>query len=179
MTYAQFIEEIRRLADQGDGFLGTPGTNESQPFRDWRHEAQSTVSNALDLGFRLPGKFTSSIKPYRANWIGCTPADNRKAFNRDMADSVTELRYLIALFDKYGPPETPPKARQPTAPLTAPEKVTVRWLIDNVPVKVWFILAVSLLTTFLVGVAAGHSEPTRALIADIEALLKWSSPSAH
>jgi len=179
VTYAQFIEEIRRLADQGETLLGTPGTNESQPFRDWRHEAQSTVSNALDLGFRLPGKFTSSIKPYRANWIGCTSADNRKAFNRDMADSVSQLRYLISQFDKFGPPETVPKVSVPAAPLTAPKKVTVRWLIDNVPVKVWFVVVGTLCAAFMLGVAAGQYGPTRTLIGNIEGLFKWSSPSAH
>lgn len=106
MTYAQFIEEIRRLANEG-ALLGkaeaADGNRESSRFREWRHAAESIVANALALGFPLPGAFNSASRLYRVNGIG-TPAEHRKAFNRDMAASVTELRYLVTQFDKFGAP---------------------------------------------------------------------------
>jgi hypothetical protein len=163
VTYAEFIDELRHLADQGDTLLASPGTHESRPFRDWRHEVESTVSNALELGFRLPGKFDSSIKPYCANWTGCSPADNKNAFNRDMSDSLTQLRFLIGKFDKYGAPAAAPAATPPAqaAPLAAPDKVTLKWLSDHVPIGGWAIALGVLGTTFMAGVAAGQYESVR------------------
>jgi hypothetical protein len=163
VTYEQFIEEIRRLAAVGAGLMGaTAGTRE---FRDWRHEAESIVSNAKSLGFKLPGQFESDARHYRPLW-DATPQQIRETFMRELGDSLTELRFLIDQFDKYGAAGervsvTPsPKG----APLAAPEKVTARWLLDNVPIGVWAAGGGILLAAFLVGVTAAQFPLVRTLI---------------
>jgi len=103
LTYAEFIKEIRRLAGEGDSILAARFTHEARPFRDWRYVVEGTVSNAESLGFKLPGEFESDARHYRAMY-DATPQQNQEAFVRDLGDSLTELRFLISHFDKYGAP---------------------------------------------------------------------------
>jgi hypothetical protein len=50
------------------------------------------------------------------------------------------------------PPEPPPA---PVAlPLEAPEKVTLRWLADHVPISMWIMLGGALFTAFTLGITA-------------------------
>jgi len=178
MTYADFIAELRRLADQGDSLTGPEFVNhESTAFRDWRHEVESTVSNAEATGFRLPGDFNSVDRPYRALWNGASAADDRKAFNQQMADSVRELRFLIAQFDKFGAPDGGPGVAKPKPPLEAPAQVTLKWLYDHVPWTVWGTFCGLLAATFLAGIKAGQYATVRHWIAAVVAMLGGSSPT--
>jgi hypothetical protein len=180
VTYAQFIEEIRRLADQGAALIkaeAADGNHNSERFRNWRHEAESTVAHAWKLHLPLPAEFKSTIRAYR-EYGDSRAAVQRLAFNRDMADSVRELRYLIEQFDKFGAP-TPPARASKEVPLSAPEKVTVRWLIDHVPVRVWIYLVTLIAATFMLGVAAEQYAPTRGWIAIVEGLAKSSASLQH
>jgi hypothetical protein len=176
LKYAEFIDELRRLAAQGDSLIVDRCTHESRAFRDWRHAVQNTVSNANNIGSNLPGTFSSSARMYRANWAGPTAEENWKAFERDVGDSLAELRFLIDQFDKYGAPSRPSHKEAAKAPLTAPEKVTVRWLVDNVPVVLWAAFAGVLLATFSLGFTFGQFEFSRKLIAIFLGLFGASPP---
>jgi hypothetical protein len=166
VTYAQFIEEIRRLADQGAALIkaeAADGNHNSELFRNWRHEAESTVAHAWKLNLPLPAEFKSASRTYR-EYGDSRPTVQRLAFNRDMADSVRELRYLIEQFDKFGTPVPPARATSKEARLAAPEKVTVRWLIDNVTLGGWVIIVGILTATFMLGIAVDYFEPVRSAV---------------
>jgi hypothetical protein len=174
VTYEQFIAEIRRLVAESDGLVGaTLGTRK---FRDWRHEVESTVSNAKSLGFKLPGGFESDARHYRPMW-DATPQQIRETFTRDLGDTLTELRFLINHYDKYGAPGERVSVTQPpkTAPLAAPEKVTVRWLLDNVPVLLWVAFGGLLFGSFSIGFALAQSEVSRKFVSFITGLFAGSS----
>jgi hypothetical protein len=179
VTYEQFIEEIRRLVAQGADLLEEGATAGTYEFRKWRHEAQSTVTNAENLGFSLPGKFNSSMRAYRATWTSATPKANRDEFLREMGDSLNELRFLVDQFDKFGAPKPKqPSVPEAKAPLAAPDKVTVGWLIHNVSLTGWTIIGGLALGLLSVGYAAGRYDTLRKLFADIAALFS-SSPPPH
>jgi hypothetical protein len=95
-----------------------------------------------------------------------------------MDDSLGELRFLVQQFDKYGVPSVPaPKSsQQPSVSLASPDKVTVRWLIDNVPVSGWVIVFGLIVGLFSAGYAAGQYDTLRKLVAIISALFSSSAP---
>lgn len=184
MTYAEFIAEIRRLAGVGDSLISKASvSHESREFRDWRHEVESTVAQIRTAGYLLPGNFASSSRHYLALW-NATPAEHREAFNRAMGDSLKELRYIIDQYEKYGEPKggaTAPQPEmivttQPDLPLASPERVTLRWLIDHVPVIYWLWLAGGFIATFLIGVSAGQYQWVRDAVAGIKSLFTPGVP---
>jgi hypothetical protein len=169
LTYAEFIDEIRRLAAEAEALIRDTKSHhydhESRAFRDWRYAVENTVMNATDnIGFNLPGTFASRNRLYRAAWQGAAPNENRAAFGRDMLDTLRELQFFVEQFDKFGVPKALILARPAKAALDAPEKVTARWLLDNVPIGVWAAGAGILLAAFLVGVTAAQFPLVRALI---------------
>jgi hypothetical protein len=164
LTYAEFIEEIRRLVTQGDSILADRHDRESRTFRNWRHSIQNTVSHAKDIGLNLPGTFSSSVRMYRANWAHATAHDNWQAFERDTGDTLAELRFLIDQFDRFGPPKSIAVADGAKLSLAAPEKVTARWLLDNVSVAMWAAGGAILVTVFLAGVTAAQVPIVRTII---------------
>jgi hypothetical protein len=172
----EFIAEVRALLDRGGKLMGC--THDIREFRNWRHEAESTVANAWALGFKLPGEFKSRPRAYRAMWMGASSLDNRNAFVRDMDDSLAELRFLVDQFDKFGAPGKPAhnSAQQAAVPLASPDKVTVRWLIDNVPISGWVIFGGLIVGLFSAGYAAGQYDTLRKLVAIISAIFTSSAP---
>lgn len=180
MTYEQFIEEIRRLVAEGTRLIQDGATLGTPKFRQWRHEAQSIVSTATRLGLDLPGDFRSDQRGYRAVFYEATPKHHRDVFVRDMGDSLTELRFLVEQFDKFGAAQSTEKraGTHPKVALAAPDKVTFRWLFDNVSLAGWAIIAGLMITLLSVGYAAGRYDTVRRLIADVASLFS-SSPPPH
>ncbi len=138
----------------------------SREFRDWRVEAESIVSNAESLGFRLPGDFESDARNYRATYNNAVPKNHRDVFTRDLGDSLAELRFLVDQFDRYGAPAERASVTQPSPrPLASPEKVTVRWLIDNVSIRGWVIAGGVAIALLSAGYTAGQYDILRRVIA--------------
>jgi hypothetical protein len=169
LTYTEFIDEIRRLATQGESIVGPQFNHASRTFRNWRHDVQNTVANGKGI-FDLPGSFSSSVRMYRANWSYATADDHREAYTRDIGDSIAELRFLIRHFDKFGAPKPVPEKQGVKVPLSLPEKMTARWLFDNVPVHIWLAGAVILVGASSLGFTLAQSEASRKFVAFIAGL---------
>jgi hypothetical protein len=173
MTYEQFIEELRELITEGEAWLGiaSAGTPE---FREWRHRAESVVVGIQTEGFVVPGGFHSPRRLYQPNWAPSKPEQKRATFDRDLRDSLAELRYIIRDFEKYGPRRLGQQAAvaapapMTTASLSAPEKVTLRWMYDHVPVRLWLGGIALLLTVFFIGFAVGQVPAVRAVVCSIK-----------
>jgi len=114
---------------------------------------------------------------YRANWASATTDEDRKAFERDLGDSLSELRFLIEQFDKFGVPKSVTHVALPAkAHLAAPEKVTVRWLVDNVPMLLWAGFVGLLFASFSIGFTLAQSEVSRKFVTFIVGLFGAASP---
>lgn len=170
MTYAEFIAEIECLVGRGDAITGADADHESRPFRDWRYAVETTVTNAKEQGFKVPGEFDSENRHYMALW-DAPRGEHRKVFTRDMADSLTELRFIVEQYRKFGDPtpRRPGDAAPATAPaLARPDRVTVRWLIDYVSAMSWLAVAGLALALFFLGYGAGKFEFFSKLLALIK-----------
>jgi hypothetical protein len=97
-----------------------------------------------------------------------------------MSDSLDELEFLVTHFYKFGEPGLPEPqgVQQANSPLAAPDKVTVRWLIDNVSLNGWGVIVGLAFALLAGGYAAGRYDTVRKLIADATALFS-SSPPPH
>lgn len=176
MTYEQFIEELRQLITEGEAFRGVANAGTPE-FREWRHRAESIVVGIQREGYVVPGGFGSPGRSYHPNWAPAKPEKKREVFDRHLGDSLTELRYIVGDFEKYGPPRSPGTQQVPVAaaPLSVPEKVTFRWLIDHVSVALWWsglgIVVAALVVAFFIGFAVGQIPAARAVVC-------WFKPSA-
>jgi hypothetical protein len=159
MRYQDFIAELRTLIAAGGHLAQGSASHESPAFRNWRHNVQSLVAEAEQLGYRLPGKVTSKVRSYRALWSGATEKDHADAFQRELNDSLIELRFIVDNYDKYGEAvrtQLVGPEQQPAA-LGEPEKVTIIWLAKNVSVSFWFKTASIAVAILLLGAALGHT----------------------
>src|SRR5580693_6890821 len=133
-------------------------------FRDWRHRAEAVVQGIRAVGYILPGPFASPGRTYRVSWSPASPQKRRAAFDTELGDSLTELRFIVDNFKRDGAPRLPQEESAQAAdvsPLAAPDKVTLKWLHDNVPVGLWWTALGVLVAAFLVGVTAGQFESVR------------------
>lgn len=161
MRYQDFIADLRALIDQAQGIVNCGVTHEDQRFRAWRYRAQSLVTEARSHGYRLPGRFDSEKRMYRAIFPGATRGEDSRALDQDVGDSIIELRYLVEQFEKYGVPPTSNSREPATSPsrkeLAAPDQVTLSWLFRNVSVKFWSWAAGILVTVFFFGALIGRT----------------------
>lgn len=178
MTYEQFIEEITALIAQGETFAGAVEYSGDRRFRDWRRHAESITQNIRAEGYVLPGAFASPGRPYGS----INPMDAQVSFNRDMEDSLGELRYIVRHFEKYGAPRLPGARAESaeamlgapagaSAPLMAPAKVTFRWMIDNVSLKGWLAVGATAAALFIGGFMAAQIPAGRVVVC-------WFKPDA-
>jgi hypothetical protein len=91
---------------------------------------------------------------------------NSTALEKELGDSLIELRFIIEQHEKYGEPvhtqlvaasAAPPPLPEPGSELTAPEKVTLAWLAKHVSVAFWFKVAALALGLVLLGAAVGRT----------------------
>jgi hypothetical protein len=139
MRYQDFIGELRSAIAAGDALSQRHASHQDTEFRAWRHQVQSLVDEAQHLNYRVPGKFKSHTRSYMAMWSGASAADNFSAFQKDLGDSLIELRFIVENFEKYGEPmrtqlvKAPAEAKSPAVP----ERVTLAWLVKHVSVSFW------------------------------------------
>jgi hypothetical protein len=181
MTYEQFVEELKQLITAGEALRGAASAG-TRDFRDWRHRAESVVIGVQTEGYIVPGGFNSPRRHYRPTWASAKPETIRATFETDLGDSLTELQFIVEHFEKYGPPRSP-SSQQPTLattpapavtfpePLPPPEHVTVRWIIDHVPVKLWWSAFGIVVFIFCTGFVVGQIPAARVAIC-------WVKPDA-
>lgn len=173
MTYDQFIDDLRKLIPAGEALRGGNDSAGTRGFRDWRHRAENAVVGIQTEGFVVPGGFRSSARHYRVPSDLASPRQNRDRFELDLGDSLTELRYIVEQFESNGPPRqqmvntavaTATTSAAPTTPLLLPDRMTVRWLIDNVPVTFWWSVAGAVVVIFFAGFIFGQIPPIHSAV---------------
>jgi len=167
MRYQDFIGELRDLVKNGEVLRSQSLTHENPKFREWRHRAENLVREALAHNYRLPGTFKSDGRTYRAMYPGASFPANATALEKELGDSLIELRYLIEQFEKYGEPmrtqligaaDPQPQAAVPAPALAQPEKVTLAWLVKHVSVGFWLKALSLALGILLLGAAIGRAQ---------------------
>lgn len=158
MRYQDFIADVRNLIEEAERISRSGATHEDPQFRDWRHRAESLVNEVAALGYRLPGKFESSRRSYRAMYSGASRNDDASALAKELNDSTIELRHLITQYEKYGEPKSVQVVGEGGSHLAVPERVTLAWLFKNVPIGLWASALGLLGGAFVLGVAVARTD---------------------
>lgn len=163
MRYQDFIAEVRNLIEEAHQIGKSGATHEDPPFREWRHRSESLVNEVLGLGYRLPGKFESARRPYRAMYSGASRQDNARALAKELGDSEIELRHFVTQYEKFGEPKSIQVVVEHHREVDVPERVTFAWLFRNVSVGVWASAIGCVIGAFVLGVAVARTGPYEAL----------------
>ena len=157
MEIHQFKDEIKEQLEVAESLLGCEMTHKDDAFRKWRHSVESLVAKFTESGYQLPGEFRSSRRKYRATWPTATKNDNVKALEKDLKDSIIELKFVLDYWGKYGTSFNSHSAPENTE-LSVPNKVTLAWLWNNVSYKLWLSFAGLIIFVFGLGVKAGQAK---------------------
>jgi len=160
MRYEHFIADLRRSISDGQKMLTGHTTHRDQEFREWRHRIESSVKDATASGYRLPGPVKSPARTYRSVY---EHSAGTTEFERDVEDTLIELRFLVERYEQQGapplvkPPVAASASRPSAAALQLPDRVTVSWLMKHVPAGIWIKAAGVLAVAFVLGAATYRS----------------------
>lgn len=183
--YAAFISELTVLVDQAKSFGAADRCHGSALFRNWRHEVEDLIARVnrkkydvnCNLGARL----------FRVASYGSVSAKQQsERFERDLQDTLSELDLVISRYMKYGDPMADMRPAMKLVvqktindaqgalpaplpdPLKVPEKVTLPWILHNVPVRMlwWALITAFFLIggAFSLGIAAAGTKAGRAVL---------------
>jgi len=157
MKYKDFIDEIRLYLEKAKVLINAEELNNDQDFRKWRHNLTDLIDRIEILGYQI----NTSIKLRYFNNIGLysTLDDKRKAFNRDIQDTIIELEAIISNFDKFGDPiKQKSEQKSSESPLNWPQKITLSWLFKHAPLGLWAKVVSFLVIVFILGITVGQSK---------------------
>ncbi len=159
MTYKQFIEALRPLLSEALGLIDLPTMHEDPRFREWRHRVTDLVKRIKEQGY--PAHCSIAVRGFdeRGSYTHTPSAKDRlAAYNRDLRDTMNELRAIIEGYATFGEPG---KSKQPgkgQGDLEWPEKMTLSWLWLHMPVWAWGWCIGLIGATFYLGITAGRSQ---------------------
>lgn len=181
-TYEVFIDELRVLYRDPEGFSLQDATAQSGTFRRWKRKVEDALERVEALGYHP--KLGIRTRMFDVMYSGSRDA----AFLHDMTETLQEIEILVEGFDKYGSPKNPkvdgtpqvqtvkptpfdkkqlpvapattgappePIPALPPAPLALPQQVTWEWAKKHIPVSWFWYVAVGAISVLGVGITIG------------------------
>jgi len=181
--YTAFIGELRELVVRAREFRRDENNLNSESFRRWRHETEELIHRINRLRYDIACAIEG--RSFQVMAYGSISArEQEEKFDRDLSDTLAELELVISRFERYGDPKEKPPARVNVAqavpvaagpaipePLAAPEKVTIGWLLANVPVTWYLTLALSYAAIFGAGMTVASTKLGMTIV-------EWVTPAA-
>jgi hypothetical protein len=168
LDYKAFIDELRRLIGEGKPYLTSPDTATYDWLQRWRTEIQRLLGRIEKMGYDHDcGIEYRLFEAQQTYTFDPRPKDHLAAFRQDMRDTLIELELLVAEYDKHGDPHAPPAPPSEAAtsigtppsadplPLKLPEKITIAWLRDHVPVGWLWSTVLGAIAVFAAGFTTG------------------------
>lgn len=164
MTELQGLAEAPTYSTKGPQFTASP------VFKEWKHRLIDLLQRIEAQGYEVncgvrTRHFSPLVYPMALGPTGKNQRDS-EAFFDAVNQTLLELRTIIENFERYG---TPPKKRgregatpnlvdEPSMPkvspvLADPQKVTLVWLWQHVPVSMWAAAAALLGASAVAGYA--------------------------
>lgn len=156
LRYADVISELKRLVDEAKRLRSKRGMHLDPAFRRWRHELETTLSQAESAGFELPGEVRVHVRSFGASDRIVSDDELFAMYQLEIDDTVIELETIISTYQRLGEPEK--RKTSELKPREWPAKITLAWLFQNAPLSLWISLASALIAAFLVGAQVGQSE---------------------
>jgi hypothetical protein len=189
-NYAKFIEAIRELIPLAQKLHESPSNIYDPEFKEWRHTLLDAVERIEALGYSINTRVLGrNFAPTES-----VEEDPDYEFTQAMEETLIELKLVVKNYEKYGDPnvssrlyaiETVPV--QDLAPISdananphavsktvepllfEKEKMTLRWVLDNVPVQFWLWLGSAGVALFIAGFSVGGWQPIT------EGIRSWSA----
>jgi hypothetical protein len=163
--YEAFIEELRELLRGAQDFDPKDKNSQSEVFRVWRTCLRDALERVRRLGYKINCPIEMRLFGEHTSYWSSQDGINVD-FSRDLTDTLTEISLLITNFKKYGDPTEHVKPRKlitvvdappPPAPLSLPDKISVKWMLEHVPVHWYWYAGVSAFSLVAVGMALQHA----------------------
>jgi len=163
ITYTGFVSELRRLIAEAKEIRAAPKMETDPRFRKWRNELEGVLSQINQVGFLLPCPVRVESRTF--GYTGNDSISQERRFDwyqTEMDDTINELELIVTSYQKHGePPRAQARGRSNTE---WPEKITLSWLYQHAPIRLWVTIAALVLTVFGAGVYVGQNEIYRKAI---------------
>ena len=179
--YAAFVAEISDLVARAERLKERD--HEATVFREWRHETQDAINRVRRL--RYPVACGLAQRTFMTRRID----GSLEVFNRDMEDTLIELRLIVKNFNKHGAPEVDTPLTFGKAPrveddktdesmvaeakpgeIVLPDKMSIPWIWHNSHWSVPVAAGSALIAVFSAGTVFGGTKAG-------QTVLSWFTPT--
>jgi hypothetical protein len=151
MEYDEFVEEINILLTEAYNLFNLEKRDRNPKFREWRQSAHDLILRARKLKYDPNTDLNNRSFDIRMGYGNDpSPRECMDAYNRDIQDTINEFKTIVNNYRKYGVPKE--ITNQSKEGVQVPEKITLKWLMEHVPIKLWGSLVSIILTSFAIGV---------------------------
>ena len=139
-NYENFISEISTLIDQAKNFSPSDRSYDSDAFRKWRHRTQDSIYRIEKLKYNI--NYNLTTRQFHIFGYGSySKPQQDNVFNRDLGDTINELELIVEQYKNYGTPNESKRATskidQLDKEVNMPDKITLKWLIEHMPLSGW------------------------------------------
>lgn len=138
--YENFIDEINALIDQAKNFSPSDKSYDSDAFRKWRHKTLDSIYRIEKLKYNINCNLTT--RQFHIFGYGSySKSQQDNVFNRDLSDTINELELIAEQYKTYGKPhevkQTAANIAQTKKGIDVPDKITMKWLLEHMPLSGW------------------------------------------
>lgn len=150
-NYKAFIDEIIRLIKVADDFSSSDKKHDSNAFKAWRHAVLDFIYQIERQKYSINCSLSTRLF-HICGYGTYSQSSQQNKFDRDLSDTLNELKLLVTNFEKYGDPK-----EHDATKLTEikeqywPDKVTLHWLFKHMPARLWLALISALVSAVFVG----------------------------
>lgn len=164
ISYETFIGQLKILITQAENFQNNERNAESEAFKDWKLEATELVWSVERLGYALNSGVGNRLFTVKEYYSPVSANMKNEKFAEDLGDTLREFRLILKNYEANGVPhkvrnlkvqEEHPILEGKAKP-SLDEKLTVDWLLKNVPVSWWVSAAGILVFVLGSGFTAGR-----------------------
>ena len=177
MTYEQFINELKSLLSRAKELFNAHELELNQDFKRWKKELSALLIAIEEKGYDVQCNVISRDFTLFIGY-GSIPSDSQlaKEFNSDLQDTINEIEIIIDHYNKFGDPRGKIETQsQSTQELKYPDKVSLAWLWNHMPIKLCVSGIIILFSVFLLGIGFGQTELYKGLTSDSTELLQEGS----
>lgn len=102
MKYSQFIDAIEPLIEEAKTLFDREELDEGQEFRQWRRQVTELVQCIKDAGYAVNVAITG--RHFDEPYYLATRQERVDAYNRDLQDTVDELKAVVSGYRQSGAP---------------------------------------------------------------------------
>lgn len=153
MKYNQFIDALEPLIEEAKNLFDREELDEGQDFRRWRHQVTDLIHRIKDEGYSVDSSMAGRY--FDNTYYMATKQERLDAYNRDLQDTVDELKTIAARYRQFGEPRKSARSgniSNLSASLSKIIKHPIWWVIGGA-------VSIVIITWILVHITGQSSHP--------------------